>query len=63
MAEIGASRLNWGDPKMDRSHSDEAESLRDELRSLIEDLANQTGSPERRAGFVARPAVQAALTG
>ncbi len=44
-----------------RGHLDEAQSLRRDLRSVIEYLADRTGSPERRAGLLARPAVRAAL--
>jgi hypothetical protein len=39
----------------------EADTLRPVLRTLLHQLADAAGSPERRAGFLAAPAVQAAL--
>jgi tetratricopeptide (TPR) repeat protein len=39
----------------------EAQSLRRELHALLHQLAEAAGSPQRRAGFLGRPDVQAAL--
>jgi hypothetical protein len=38
-----------------------AEALRGEMRALLDDLAQRTGSPAHRAGFLATRAVRAAL--